>query len=346
LISQTNTKPDTIKCYPDTLIYILCPANHATGGPEALHQLAHHLIKLGYRAFMYYLPDDVAEPVHPFYERYNVPFVRSLDNSSRNILILPESYLIPLYQKNFSKIRKVIWWLSVVNYHLGLQNWQQLKRRRKLWLPLTYFQSKYIPAPAFNQLKQLPLQHIRHSYFAEVHLRDNGIIPIGRVSDYMNASFFDMIDDSVVKQDLVIYNPIKNDGFLQSIIAQTPQFNWKPLIDMSPAEVASWMNRAKVYVDFGTHPGKERMPREACILNCCLVIGKIGSAQYHQDMPIDEQYRFDKVTTLIPDIINTISNCLSNYDKHIQNFKKYRNELLNEEESFITDIQSVFKQIK
>ncbi len=40
------------------------------------------------------------------------------------------------------------------------------------------------------------------------------------------------------------------------------------------------MRKAKLYIDFGYHPGKERMPREACLLDCCLIIGKDGSAKY------------------------------------------------------------------
>ena len=39
-----------IKVYKETIIYIACPANVMTGGPELLHQLAHKLNKLGFNA--------------------------------------------------------------------------------------------------------------------------------------------------------------------------------------------------------------------------------------------------------------------------------------------------------
>ncbi len=65
-----------------------------------------------------------------------------------------------------------------------------------------------------------------------------------------------------IKEDIIIYNPTKNDEFLGEIMSQTPKLTWKPLEKMTPQQVAGWMNRAKLYIDFGYHPGKERMPRE------------------------------------------------------------------------------------
>jgi hypothetical protein len=32
---------------------------------------------------------------------------------------------------------------------------------------------------------------------------------------------------------------------------------------MTLQEIAGWMKKAKVYIDFGFHPGREKMPREA-----------------------------------------------------------------------------------
>jgi hypothetical protein len=50
----------SIKVFADTKIYIACPANGATGGPELLHQLAYHLINdLNLNVYMYYYFDDL-----------------------------------------------------------------------------------------------------------------------------------------------------------------------------------------------------------------------------------------------------------------------------------------------
>ncbi len=323
-------------------IYLLCAPNFATGGPEALHQLAHHLNKLGCNAFMYYEPNkSKVIPVHPFYEKYNVPFVREIENKKDNILILPETSLDPLFDKKFSEITKVIWWLSVTNYYLRINpKIRRTKRKIAFWLRKLYNPVKFA---TLITIKDLKVFNIAHSHFSLMHLLENNITPIGQISDYMNHTYFNMVDINITKENIIIYNPKKNGVFLNKIIELTPQFNWVPLIDLTPTQVAYWMNKAKLYVDFGYHPGKERMPREACIMNCCLIIGKDGSAKYAEDMPILEKYRFEKKDCELNKIVYEINNCLNNYEIEFINFNAYRNVLLNEEVTFINDIENVFK---
>jgi hypothetical protein len=333
---------DTILCYAGTNIYIFCPAGYATGGPEALHQLGARLTALGFNALMYYYttPDSV-DVVHKNYEKYSVPIAKTIENNAQNIIILPETHLGAIFDKGLKSVRKVIWWLSVVNYHITQKNLiESLKRER--YFRLKNYLGKYPTAP-FSRLKQRhDVQHLSHSYYSQVHLLENGIKPIGRISDYMNSAFFDLVDESAPKENLIIYNPVKNDAFLDEIIGLTPNLNWVPIKGMTPAQVAGLMNKAKLYVDFGFHPGKERMPREACIMRCCMIIGKNGSAAYTEDMPIPEQYRFDKNTDLIPQIIQSVNECLDNYNKVIADFAPYRQALYQEEMQFEADMGKVF----
>jgi hypothetical protein len=245
-----------------------------------------------------------------------------------------------LFDKKLNKIRKVIWWLSVVNYHITQQDIMARINRK----PLLKIRKAVglLPIASFERLKQDGVLSIGHSCFSMLHLRENGIEPIGQISDYMNDAFFELAKIEAVKEDIIVYNPKKNDEFLAEIISLTPQLNWKPLQGMTPEEVAGWMNRAKLYIDFGYHPGKERMPREACIMRCCMIIGKAGSAAYQQDMPIPEKYRFEKDRKEIPGIIERINDCLGNYDKCADDFKPYRQELFAEREKFVADIKKVF----
>jgi len=337
------TKDSTqIKCQPATKIYIFCPAGYATGGPEALHQLGAKLTRLDFNVFMhYYSTPDSVDIVHKNYEKYSVPVADEVDNVSRNIMILPETHLLPIFDDNYKHVRKVIWWLSVVNYYITQENLTQSLKGEK-YFKLRNYLGRF-PTASFSRLKRRKdVQHISHSYYSQVHLAENGIKPVGRISDYMNSAFFDMVDESTPKESLVIYNPIKNDAFLDKIIALTPTIKWVPIKGMTPAEVATLMNKAKLYVDFGFHPGKERMPREACIMRCCMIIGKTGSAAYQQDMPIPEQYRFDKSEDQIPAIIERIGQCLNSYKTLVADFAPYRETLYREEEQFEQDIQKVF----
>jgi hypothetical protein len=330
-----------INCFPDTKIYIFCPAGYATGGPEALHQLAYHLNNLGFNAFMYYylIPESIGL-VHESYEAYKIPYVSQVENKPEHIIIVPETYLLPLFKKEFSLVRKAIWWLSI-GFYYKTQKIDNNTVQPKRFLDLRdLLRGK--KKTSFNKLKKIGVLNIAHSHYSLVHLKENGLEPIGQISDYMNAAFFESAKVAGEKKDIIIYNPRKNDDFLQEIISLTPDLNWVALTGMTQQQVADWMSQAKLYVDFGYHPGKERMPREAGIMRCCMIIGKTGSAAYQQDMPIAEKYRFDKNQNNIPLIIERIKDCLINYDKAINDFKPYRQAIYHEKEKFIDDIQTVF----
>ena len=324
-------------------IYIQCPAATATGGPEALHQLGHYLIKNGFDAQMSYIPPNHPIPIHPQYEAYSVPYAEEVENDAKNVMILAESNLYPIYQKPYSKIRKAIWWLSVTYYWEGLKPWKENIQKKPFYV-LKSLVNPHInpPLPTLERLRKLPLDHIRHSFYSEVFLKENNIRVTGKISDYMNQAFINEIDNNCIKEDIILYNPKKNDAFLHDLIKQTPQFNWVAVQGLLASEVAALMNKSKVYIDFGFHPGKERMPREACLMNCCMIIGRNGSAAYQEDMPIRNEYRFNKDVSLYPDIADLISDCLANYHVRIKDFAEYKEELLTEEAVFNKDINAVF----
>jgi len=328
-----------IVCPANCKIYVFCPGGYATGGPEALHQLAHHLNKLGFDACMYYYSTPKGEePLHKNYLKYHVPVSARPENSRKHLMIVPESFLYPIFNKKFSRIKKVIWWLSVDYYFIELNKHLERLKKKKFYRIRNAF--GLFRTATFERLKEMEIVHIGHSYYSVVQLRENGIEPIGQIADYMNDVFLDKY--SAAKENIIIYNPAKNDEFLTGIISETNNLQWKPIADMSPAEVAGWMSRAKLYIDFGYHPGKERMPREACMMSCCMIIGKSGSAAYVEDMPIDEKYRFEKDNTHTPAIIACINDCLSNYDERINDFKPYRDVVYREKEKFVEDIKKIF----
>jgi len=61
-----------IKIYPETKVYIACPANIATGGPELLHQLCYHLRSdMRINAIMYYFG---------YNKKINHPFIQNMKN--------------------------------------------------------------------------------------------------------------------------------------------------------------------------------------------------------------------------------------------------------------------------
>ena len=98
--------------------------------------------------------------------------------------------------------------------------------------------------------------------------------------------------------------------------------------------------RAKVYIDFGNHPGKDRIPREARMQGCIVITGKNGSAKYFEDVPIEE--KFDKSPKNISVISTLIKQIFDNYA--IWNNKQidYTNFIKKEKQLFEENVAAVF----
>ncbi|RZM22736.1 MAG: hypothetical protein EOO88_28485 [Pedobacter sp.] len=84
-----------IEIHPESNVYIFCPAHFATGGPEALHQMAFALKQLGIHVSMIYFNQEDENPVHPNYAGFNIPFGQEVVPSASSVFILPETYLKP-----------------------------------------------------------------------------------------------------------------------------------------------------------------------------------------------------------------------------------------------------------
>jgi len=350
-----------IKIYPPTKVYVVAPANTATGGPELLHQLVYRLRKdLDIEAYMYYIPSDHPNPVHPEYKLYNNPFVRNIEDSDRNILIVPEVISGIKVLREYHKIRKVIWWLSVDNFYLSLV----LSSKKNLFTPrlinkisgiifrkrfidITELAYKYISNKNFFNIPEIRQAdfHLAQSYYAVKHLKEKGISEdrIFYLSDYLNENFLNIKTDLTKKENTVAYNPKKGLSFTRKIIKHASEIRFVPIINMTRQEVIETLQKTKVYIDFGNHPGKDRLPREAAILGCCVITGKRGSAKYFKDLPIPEEYKFEDKEENIPLIVKKIKDCFKNFEMHYRNFENYRNIIKSEKEKFIKDLKSIFE---
>ena len=63
----------------NSIVYVLAPANTLTGGPELLHQFAHHFFKIfKIKTKMVYLPMDQKNLVHKNFKKYKVSYSSSI----------------------------------------------------------------------------------------------------------------------------------------------------------------------------------------------------------------------------------------------------------------------------
>lgn len=325
----------------DTKIYVACPANTATGGPELLHQLVHELNKLGFDAYMYYYRlTENQHPVHEAYLGYNNKFASNIEDNQNNIFIAPETKTELIYQYN--SIQKVIWWLSVDNHFGFLNSTSKLKKMVKSTL---YYLNIYPKQKLYRFNKKEKTIHFVQSEYAKQMLKNRGINNAFFLGDYLNNLFIEQqtININTKKENIVIYNPKKGIKFTKTIIQEARNIKFVPIENMTRDEVAKLLSTAKVYIDFGNHPGKDRIPREAAISGCCVITGKDGSAKFYEDVPIDEEFKFKTINKNIPLIVEKIKHCFDNYEFESKKFDNYKKLIKNEQSQFIKDIKNIFQ---
>lgn len=321
-------------------IYILCPANNKTGGTELLHQLCDELNNNNFKAYMayYFEGTNRTQTTPEAFKKYNIKecIYSSIEDNEENIIILPEIAIG--MQKHFKKIRKCIWWLSVDNFveTVGFKN--RFKKYGILSLLKHIVDNDISTYKDINSINY----HLCQSYYAIDFLKSLGITSnVYYLSDYINDIYmrpFKIHD----RKDIVLYNPKKGFDFTEKLIHFSNAITWKPIINMSNEEVLNTLRESKVYVDFGNHPGKDRIPREAAISGCCVITGMNGSARFWEDVPIPQEYKYKKKEENVSAIISKILFCLNNYEDAINDFKQYREYIKSEKKNFTIDLLKIF----
>lgn len=305
----------------------------ATGGTELLHQLAYKLNKLGQPTYMVYSKPVKGTSVEKrFFVKYQVRQADKIEDVSENLLIMPENIL--KYLPSYKHIQKAAWWLSVDNFSGA---------RKSKCSPFRYvlrtLLDKYI---SFYDKKWI---HFVQSEYARSYIVEDRKIPQDRVfnlSDYLNSDFLESNRsiDFAGRQNNILYNPKKGIEITKELMKILPQYNWIPIQGMTPAQICKLMRESKLYIDFGNHPGKDRMPREAAICGCCIITGKRGSAANDVDIKIPSKYKiddndFDKIAEKIKEVLIT-------YEEITSDFDSYREKISNEESIFNAEIKKIF----
>lgn len=213
--------------------------------------------------------------------------------------------------------RKIIWWMSVDNYIVNTGE-TNLK-----WI------------------EQNVDYHLVQSYYAKDYLLERTSISeenILYLSDYIGEEYGKFILPGQYRRNIALYNPAKGYEEICPLINATPWLNWIPLSGLNEEEMIVRMQAAKVYVDFGHHPGKDRIPREAASCGCCVITNKKGSAAFFDDVPIQEEYKFEDVHGSYDRIAVLLQDICENYEVHMKQFESYRQFIAGEKMQFENDV--------
>jgi hypothetical protein len=335
-----------VKLKKESIIYVVSPAYFKTGGTELLHQLVFNLVSFGFNAKIVY-PDGIdSKGINPAFFQYIDSFIKleEIEDDEKNFIIFPEVYTN--LTRKFKRIKKSIWWLSVDNYLKSFVSYYIVNREYKKAIKL--FAKKILcfnrnSALSLRKLKDIPY-HFVQSEFARIFLLEHKIKNTIYLSDYINDLYIKESKnvDISAKENLVCYNPKKGYKFTKKIIESSKNIEFVPLINMSNEEVIGTLKKAKVYIDFGNHPGKDRFPREAASLKCCIITGRRGAANNPVDIKINDKYKFYDKKENIRQIIDRINYSLNNYEDCINEFNSYVQSIFEEKQGFIDEIKNIF----
>lgn len=319
------------------MIYIVANANCTSGGPELLHQFCHYLNVIGKDAKMAYYhklsfpTKTIGDNVKKSYGRYGCQIADKIVDTTDNIVVLAEGELWFLPRFKHAKI--MIWWLSVDNYFNSMKT-----KYARLYAPLGMNRKKFYPFDN-NYI------HCVQSEYARQFLIKKGILEnnIYSLSDYLSSEFINETcnEQQVNKENIILYNPKKGVTFTKKIIDSCVGLKFVPLINLTHEKMIEIMMKSKVYIDFGNHPGKDRIPREAAMCGCCVITNLEGSAGNDKDVDIPSKYKIEMRDDNISKIIETIKDCFNNYKVCRTDFDNYRNEIKSQECKFISEVKYI-----
>ena len=96
-------------------------------------------------------------------------------------------------------------------------------------------------------------------------------------------------------------------------------------------------------MDFGSHPGRDKLPREAVIFDNCIITNKRGSAENPFDIPIDDDFKFNENISDNLKLYKKINDIFDNYVEINKRFQSYREIVFNEKKNFINQIKVIFQ---
>jgi hypothetical protein len=304
---------------------VFLPAAY-TGGPFALLQLSNALTKIGHESQVVWY--DKTSSIEMKNNSINIEYSGETNFSIANlkpevcysfdrndVIILPEVRLDLLKQfVNAGCPNCVFWWLSWDNAPLS---------------ELNRFEAK----SALNNAI-----HIFQSHYAQIQASKLGLYgPI--VSDY---TFFDesISCSESIKTNDICFLPRKSIGADKIVAELQCSFSIIRIENMSQNQVQDVLARSKYFIDFGHHPGKDRIPREAAIANCIPIVRFEGAARHIEDVYLPKYLKIDLELMINAEFLTEQINKLElNRPKILASIEPYKRKIKSELNVFNSQVQ-------
>jgi len=336
-------------------IYVFCPYGLITGGPDALHQLVYYINKKKSIAHIVYT--DITKrnkPIPKPYQVYVKDYLLLSDvvDDEENIIIVPETR--SFYLKKYHKAGLYVWWLSVNNNtNTGFidkikKAFGKILSKNSIKKVFSFYYTplrikEFLKNKAYDFTNENPaITHLCASDYALSYVLSktkNKVLsfvePISlfflKKGEYLGGE----------REKVILYNPKKNPKFYKKLLKNKEELIFKPLIGYKQEELLSLYRSSVLYIDFGSFPGQERIPKEAVLNGCLILTGKEGASFYHKDVPIPEEDKIQAINENFDLIYARIRYLLNNYDKEIVSFSEYRNMVKTTEDKFSESIDEI-----
>ena len=232
----------------------------------------------------------------------------------------------------------MLWWMSVDNYLMNIIKHVEPLLKNPLEKPLPKFFT------FFNE--GVNVEHWFKSEYARQFLEFNGIPAneLHHVESYMSQTFLSRAAhvDLSAKKNIVAFNPRKGFENTRQLISLAPDIEWRPIEKMTSEQVQELLASAKIYIDFGEHPGKDRLPREAILSGCVVITGRRGAAANDIDYNVPAEFKFDEHTTTPPQAIAKIREVFENFEEAHDAQRAFREKELNARKNFAAQVADAF----
>lgn len=320
----------------DTVV-ILCP-EAVTGGPEALHQLAHAINSLGGNARLAYFgegskieygPTTIVcqyspnQAVLETYGAYNpVPLIQA-PLSEGTLIIVPE--ILPEALLAIPARNRAVWWLSVDN---AISHNPKLNEAG--------YANTLIGNSGFTNFYQSDYAR----GFVERHGGSRNTFPL---FDYINPEYIRSgpAQSQSHRQQIGLF-PQKGAALASRFIAANPQLSFAAIQNMTREQVRQTLLNCSVYIDFGHHPGKDRVPREAAVSGAIVFLHERGAAANFHDHPLERFYLFNEQDIDTGYLASRVEDAVSNREHHYSRQQVYRQQVRLGFEEFMLQVRTFF----
>lgn len=289
-------------------IVIFNEANYRTGGVESIYQFIHAVNEVGGDGYICFKNRTSLDPVPNEYKKYNIKIMDAVEDIAENLIVVPEVWTDDL--NNIKNARKAIWWLSVYNNH-----------------------------GKFQQFNDSSIFHFYQSEYAKDFLIKNGAANIIPLHDYIDG----VCILNTEKKNIITYNPAKGKEATEFVINHCPGINFVPLVNMTKAQILHALSESKIYIDFGHHPGRDRIPREAALCNNIVITSCLGSAKFYEDVPILDAFKLRELNSSISVFL---AEKLADYDNQISYFEFYKEQINNQKTILFNESKYIIDYFK